>query len=373
MGRTKRTKEGYFCLMKRSNGIFYYWVYDNFGRRIYRSTGEKTRTRAMDVALQRYKTGTLIEEARPVCHVFGNYAADFWNWETCPVIQDKIRRGGHYSAMNARSNAKMTDKHIIPYFKKALIEAITPRQVEDWILRLPVEHRLSNKSCNNILTIFRQILDAAVADGIIERNPAKVVKPLIKDGKRKGCFTIQQIRQLFSKEWDHRYAYIACYLASRTGMRMGEVQALTRGQIHDGYIEVNASWADLEGRKSTKSGWGRIVPVDPQTMNLLREVMPPGEDDLLFTLSGTRPMCNNAINVALKAAMDAAGIDHKTERLTFHSFRHFFNTRLKAAEVDGEKVRAVLGHESIEMTEHYLHLTAEDLESIRAVQRGLAL
>lgn len=372
MGRT-RAKEGYFCLMRRSNGFYYYWTYDQFFRRIYRSTGEKTRTKAMDVALQRFKTGTLIEQTRPVYHVFGDYARDFWNWDTCPVIQDKIRRGGHYSVMNARSNGKLTDKHIMPYFEKALIESITARQVEDWILRLPTEHGLSNKSCNNILTIFRQILDAAIADGIIERNPAKAVKPLIKDGSRRGCFTVQEIRRLFGVQWQHRQAYIACYLASRTGMRIGEVLALTPAQVHEGYIDVNASWADYEGRKSTKSGWSRIVPVDLSTVDLLREIMPPGEDDYFFTLFGTEPLSDSTINKYLKLAMVEADIDYKNENLSFHSFRHFLNTRLKAADVDGEKVRAVMGHESVEMTEHYLHLTAQDMESIRAVQRGLAM
>jgi len=374
MGRHSEAKEGYFCLMRRSNGYYYYWVYDNFNRRIYRSTGQKTRPKAMEVALRRWKDGALVDVPKPVYHLFNDYASGFWNWDTCPIIQDRIRRGGHYSREMASSNAKLTDKHITPYFKGVLLEEITPRMATDWLLRLPVEHGISNKTSNNILTIFRQILDAAVADGLIDRNPAKVIKPLVKDYRAKrGCYTVAQVRALFSGPWQSLHIQVMCRLAAMTGMRLGEVQALTKGQIKDGYLDVNASWAKKEGRKCTKSGHGRVVPLDPETMALLREIMPPGEDDLLFTQNGREPISGNMVRRYLQERMDSLGIDWKAEGLMFHSFRHFFNTRLVAAGIDGQQIRAVVGHESEDMTEHYLHLTAEDMECIRAVQRGIAM
>lgn len=373
MGRHSEAKEGYFRLMRRSNGYFYYWTYDKYGRRIYRSTGKRIRARAMEVAIERWRAGTLIDQSRPVWHSFGEYAEHFWDWETCPIIQDRIRRGGHYSKALARSYAQLTDKHITAYFKDKPIEAITPRMVSDWLVRLPDDHHISNKSCNNVLTAFRQILDAAVADGIIDRNPAKAVKPLIKDGTRRGCYTTDQVKAIFKDMWEDRHVYTMCRLAAFTGMRLGEVQALTRGQIRNGYIEVDASWAKREGRKTTKSGYGRIVPIDQRMQELLRAIMPPSDGDLLFTLDGSNPMSGNTVRKRLCARMDKLKIDHRNLGLSFHSFRHFFNTRLVAAGVDGEQIRAVVGHESEAMTEHYLHLTAEDMECIRAVQRGIAL
>lgn len=374
MGRHSEAKEGYFCLMRRSNGYYYYWVYDKFNRRIYRSTGQKTRARAMDVAMRRWKDGALLDVPKPVFHSFSDYASGFWDWGTCPIIQDKIRRGGHYSREMAASNAKITDKHITPFFRGVLLEEITPRMVTDWLLRLPAEHGISNKTSNNVLTIFRQILDAAVADGLIDRNPAKLIKPLVKDHRaRRGCYTVAQIRQLFSETWEPVHIYAMCRLAAMTGMRLGEVQALTRKQIKDGYLDVNASWAKKEGRKTTKSGYGRVVPLDPDTMALLRSILPPDEENLLFTQNGSEPISGNTVRRYLTQRMDELGIDWKAEGLMFHSFRHFFNTRLVAAGIDGQQIRAVVGHESEDMTEHYLHLSAEDMECIRAVQRGIAM
>lgn len=389
MGRHSEAKEGYFCLMKRSNGYYYYWIYDEFNRRVYRSTGQRTRPKALDVAMRRWKDGVLAGKPKPETVKFGDYAADFWTWDTCPIIQDKIRRGGHYSREMASSHARLTEKHITPYFKDRAVASITTRDVNSWLLRLPKDHKISNKSSNNILTIIRQIFDAAVADGLMDRNPARAVKPLIKDGTRYGCFTVEQVKALFASPWENMHLFIMCRLAAVTGMRLGEVQALNRGQIKTGYLDVNASWAKKEGRKSTKSGFGRVVPVDPETMNLLRSILPPEDDDLLFTLDGKKPLSGSLVRYALRSRMDelneakpdkekgTAGkmFDYMNKKapLTYHSFRHFFNTRLVAAGIDGQQIRAVVGHESEEMTEHYLHLSAQDMESIRAVQRGIAL
>ncbi len=57
--------------------------------------------------------------------------------------------------------------------------------------------------------------------------------------------------------------------------------------------------------------------------------------------------------------------------LLFHSFRHFFNSQLVAAGVQGEFVRAVIGHESEKMTERYLHLSPDQMNVVRNVQEGL--
>ena len=56
---------------------------------------------------------------------------------------------------------------------------------------------------------------------------------------------------------------------------------------------------------------------------------------------------------------------------SFHCFRHYFNTKLIAAGINPEKVRAIIGHESEAMTERYLHLRASDMQEITEVQKSL--
>ena len=52
-----------YGLMKRKmpNGktVYYYWVYDSNGKRVYRSTGQKTKSKALDYVLERREEGNL--------------------------------------------------------------------------------------------------------------------------------------------------------------------------------------------------------------------------------------------------------------------------------------------------------------------------
>lgn len=73
----------------------------------------------------------------------------------------------------------------------------------------------------------------------------------------------------------------------------------------------------------------------------------------------------------LMQQMEACKIDYKALGLSFHSFRHFFNTQLVANNVEQNKILAVIGHTSVKMTQHYLHLEAGDLGQIRAVQTAI--
>ena len=262
---------------------------------------------------------------------------------------------------------------------------ITRQDVRSWLLNLP-KKGLTNKSANNIFTTFRAILTQAVDDGLIERNVALEVKPLIKEKTRRGAFTPAQVSRLFSSPWDDRKAYIAGYLSSRTGMRVSEIRALMPDQIFRDHIEVNASWADREGRKCTKSGFFRVVPISDDVHDLLMEIMPP-RPGLLFTPDGRKPLCINWFSRTLRKRMDELNgklpdpetgtvgyfFDYlnKDRPLSFHSFRHFLNTRLIAAGLQSEKIRAVIGHEDEDMTEHYAHLDTEDLRQILAVQTAI--
>ena len=69
--------------------------------------------------------------------------------------------------------------------------------------------------------------------------------------------------------------------------------------------------------------------------------------------------------------MDTLGIPYKARRLCFHSWRHFFNTRLIAGGIQGEITRAVVGHQSEDMTDRYLHLRRSDMEVVARVQEEL--
>lgn len=366
-----RARPGQFSLFRRGK-IWYYWTYDQYGQRHRLSTGCTKKSEAFEFCMARRDNSALLVFApEKKKHVtLEEFGKDFWNYESCPIIRNKLLRGGHYSVRMAGNNQASFEQHVAPFLGSVCLDELTSSMIEEWILNLPTRHKISNKTSNNAFLVLRQMLDWAVKEDMIQKNPAHGVKPLIKSTVRRAAFTREQIRALFSEPWENDLAYTACFLASRTGMRMGEVRALTSAQIHPDFIEVNAAWAEKEGRKTTKSGHGRIVPINGEIYSLLKKYAPP-LGGLLFTLNGVKPVKEDYIRDRLRKRMEELEIDYKTENLSFHSFRHFFNTRLVAGNISGEKIRAVIGHESEAMTEHYAHLSDKDLQEIKNLQAAI--
>ena len=77
---------------------------------------------------------------------------------------------------------------------------------------------------------------------------------------------------------------------------------------------------------------------------------------------------------ALYGALEEIEI-HKEERerrtITFHSWRAFANTFMRARGISGEKVRQLTRHESEEMTEHYSAFRLEDFKDVADAQEAL--
>ena len=365
----------YYTLTKASNGIIYYYAYDRQGRRIRRSTGCRTKQRALIEINRRISEGTLYEsqESLSISRItFAEFSEPFWIWESCPIIQDKLKRGGHYSLDLCISNRQSMEKHILPYFRDKPLGAITRKDVDRWILHLPEDHGISASTANKMLSILKQMLRVAVYDGLIPESPAETVKPLIEKPKRRGAFTMEEVSDIFSRKWDSEPAYVASFIAAFTGMRLGEIRALRMSKIYPGYILVDSSWSDRSGMKCTKSGKSRIITLTKRMYSLLASLAEGRKrTELIFSADGITPYDDKMLTEPLKDVMERIGIDYEKRNLTFHSFRHFFNTQVVASGLSGEIVRNVVGHESEEMTDHYLHLEAGELEAVRDIQLRL--
>ena len=363
-------RDDHYVMMKRSNGIWYYYVY-RWGKKVYRSTGERKKILAQEVINDRIRANDLLcenEAQRP--KTFAEFATGFWNYDTCPIIQDKIQRGGHYSRKVAQGYAVRTENEFIKTFGKKMLPEINNSMIRSWHRNLPERLKVTAKTANDYLACLRQMFDEAIRQNLISQNPCRDIKLLIAQPKIRGCYTQEQIDKLFKTSWDDVFCEAACRLAATTGMRLGEIQALSREQIREDWIAVDRSWSIEDGGvKSTKSGKARVVPLIPEIRQMLLDL--PSDGPFLFSMDGVQPLHRKWFERHLEDRMSKAGIDRKADNLLFHSFRHYFNTRLVANGVASEKIRSVIGHESEQMTDRYLHLNVRDLDSIRAVQSAV--
>ncbi len=139
--------------------------------------------------------------------------------------------------------------------------------------------------------------------------------------------------------------------AINTGMRMGEILALT--------------WAgvDLFRRTVTvfrsKNGERRTIPVNTTVLDLLKSkhASRPGTIDLVFHSESQTHLDGSNIRRALTIALNSA----KIQDLHFHDLRHTFATRMVQAGIDLYKVQRLLGHKSPIMTQRYAHHYPESL------------
>jgi integrase len=139
--------------------------------------------------------------------------------------------------------------------------------------------------------------------------------------------------------------------AVNTGLRMGEILALTWGAV------------DLSRRTLTvlrsKNGERRTIPLNRTVLELLSHRMKVrlSSTELVFwSEAGTKrdgPNLRRAFRLIVKKS--------RLDDFHFHDLRHTFATRMVQAGVDLYKVQRLLGHKSPQMTQRYAHHYPESL------------
>jgi integrase len=63
--------------------------------------------------------------------------------------------------------------------------------------------------------------------------------------------------------------------------------------------------------------------------------------------------------------------ERENRNITFHSWRHFFNTWCRASNIPDSKIQSVTGHRTIKMTVHYSHMDIQDIPEVKAAQEAV--
>lgn len=122
------------------------------------------------------------------------------------------------------------------------------------------------------------------------------------------------------------------FLTYNTGMRLGEIQVLKLENIKKDHIVVKYSWDRKFGLKTTKSGKERIVPISKELYNILLNYPKDKQSDFMFCNPKSKKSYQALIfGRNLRMALEKIGLsdkERKNRNITFHSWRHCFNTGL---------------------------------------------
>jgi integrase/recombinase XerC len=214
----------------------------------------------------------------------------------------------------------------------------------------------------------------AVRQRYIRESPAEFVKCLKnQDPQVRRPFTVEEIRSLLvvaDPEWQSLIKF-----GLYTGQRIGDLVRLTWRSVNieravisivtqktKKQLHIPIAPPLLEHLKAwKKSDAPHDAPVHPKACKALeraggRAVTLCNQFARLMAAAGLRPHKRHDIKIA-------DGRDGRRERneLSFHCFRHTAVTMLKEAGAPQAVVMAMIGHDSIAVSQNYTHIGAEAL------------
>lgn len=360
------------------NSVFYYQTYDEDGNRTCaRSTGCRTKKAARAWCQNLYRSGKLLPEKKLT---FLEYTAKWFIYDECPYIQARLARGYTFSKQHAYHQRANLVNHIIPVFGYRLLTEISTREIEKFLKSMR-DSGYASRTVNYHLAVLRLIFGEAERLGDIEKNPMKSVKPFGDTGKERGVLTMEEVKRLFApdnleKLWGgNRFERTLNLTASLTGMRVGEIQALKLEDLQADHIHVKHSWDRIYGLKTTKTGEERKIPLPSFLQNEIMAITEGRTTGFIFsTTDGRAPIDHKAIYKWFLRALHTSGVteaERKERNITFHSWRHYFNSRLRSKGIADAVVQKITGHKTQRMTEHYTHFELGDFKEVSEVQEEM--
>jgi len=251
-------------------------------------------------------------------------------------------------------------KHVFPEFGNVKLDEIRRKDMKAFFDKL-LGDGLNPSTVGVIRAGISGVFGHALDSELIESNPVVGLK--IQGKKKKALdvdpLTEEEVESLLEQAKDFRGGpyHPPALCALRTGMRIGEIQALQWGDIdfNGRFIEVRRSWR--HGRiTKTKNRKRRRVDMTlhlAETLKALRVVQKKralkngrAVSEWVFADDTGQIMCREAFRRALNKCFELAGM----RRVRVHDLRHSYATiRLMKGHNIGD-VSYQLGHSSISIT-----------------------
>ncbi|MCH8041470.1 MAG: site-specific integrase [Nitrospinae bacterium] len=211
---------------------------------------------------------------------------------------------------------------------------------------------LANQSVVHYLKFLRHVLNVAIRDGKLERNPfAQVKMPKVSLGKTR--FLSPEEEGILMKELGPVYGLWA-RLAILTGMRKTELFSLRWSEL------------DLEGGLATlpdtKAGEVQYVHLNREAVAILR-----GMDSWkrsVWVFPSKNPAQHLDTDNFYGRVYLPAVKRTKLEDVTWHTLRHTFASRLAMSGATEQDIASCLRHSSTALVRRYAHLSPTHLKGV---------
>ena len=225
------------------------------------------------------------------------------------------------------------------------------------------EGGLSNSQVRNCYSLCDRVLEKAMAEKLIARNPTKGCKLPPDRPKEMKVLSREDMQKVLIQAKEENY-YELFLLEFATGLRLGELMALQ-------WDDVDLVTGELRINKQVNLVGSKLVISEPKTKAAVRTlILPPSVRKVLAeykTRVNSRwlfpspkkddlPIIPSAVSRRLHTLLEHAGC----EQVRFHDLRHTFATNALAHGMDIKTLSTILGHVSSATTLNtYSHVTDE--------------
>lgn len=235
--------------------------------------------------------------------------------------------------------------------------------------RKALASKLSSTSTNQNIKCLRMMFKMARRDGLVVENPAEFVDRVKdKGGYERRPFKLDEIRAALAvadNEWRSMILF-----GLYTGQRLSDIASFT-------WEQIDLQKAELKF-ETAKTGRKMKLPLAAPLLQHLRSIeaqtgpVHQRASKALGKSYKTSTLSNQFANI-LAAAGLREKVSHVKQRngrrggkigaqLSFHCLRHTAVTFLKEAGIPAAVVMELVGHDSLEMSDHYTHVGREALQ-----------
>lgn len=236
---------------------------------------------------------------------------------------------------------------------------------------------LSDSQVINCYSLCDRVMEKAVAEKLIARNPTKGCKLPPDRPKEMKVLSREDMQKVLIQAKEENY-YELFLLEFATRLRLGELMALQ-------WDDVDLVTGELRINKQVNLVGSKLVISEPKTKAAVRTlILPPSVRKVLAeykTRVNSRwlfpspkkedlPIIPSAVSRRLHTLLEHAGC----EQVRFHDLRHTFATNALAHGMDIKTLSTILGHVSSATTLNtYSHVTDEMRQrAVVKIDQGIA-
>lgn len=271
--------------------------------------------------------------------------------------------------------AWLLKKYVLPQLGRYSLNVITPGVVRNW----HAQHLRDDAPTptRQAYTLLRAMLNTAVADEILLRNPCTVRGAGSVRSAERSTATVAQVTAL-SEAVPPRYRMFIL-LAAWSGARWGELVALSRDRLdlELGTMTIDRQYVEVRGGRllldTPKSAAGvRTVHIPPHLLPELRQHLATyttASSTVVFPNGKDEPIRRGSFRSVWSLARTKAELPD----FRFHDLRHTGNTLAAATGASTKELMARMGHASMRAALIYQHATSDRDAAIARALSKLAL